>query len=275
VTTFVEALEDTNGLRRWELRQLAVGMGQRPDLVLAAAATDSDDKDRLDEIVRKATEHALASASATTGTSLHALTERLDRGGKLGVVPDPYGADLKAYETATAAIEFDRIETFRVLDGWKVAGTADRIGRYRGRLMVADIKTGSIDYPHKMAMQLALYAHSVPYDIVTDTRGPADVGLDLRRGLIIHLRAGQGRCELHLVDLEKGWEACQLAKQVWDFRSTRSLLAPASFAELARTADDIEALRQLWRDAKRCNELTQNFLDAVEKRREQLAVKHP
>ena len=141
--------------------------------MLAAAAADPADN-RLDEIVEKAVEHS--TAAATTGTSLHALTERLDRGQKLGAVPEPYGADLKAYEKATAGIEWTDIETFRVLDGWRVAGTADRVGRIDGTLVIADIKTGSIDYPLKFAMQLAVYARSLPYDIGTDTRGAAQPG---------------------------------------------------------------------------------------------------
>jgi hypothetical protein len=220
-TTFSSALEDTHGLQLYKLRQAVFGMGQRQDLVLAAAATDPTDKDKLDEIAEKATEHALASAAATTGTSLHALTERLDRGQKLGRVPEPYGADLKAYEKATAGIEWTDIETFRVLDGWRVAGTADRVGRVNGVLVVADIKTGSIDYPHKMAMQLACYARSLPYDIATNTRGPAQLGLNLNYGIIIHLPAGEGRCQLHRIDIAKGFDACLLAEKVWDGGESR------------------------------------------------------
>lgn len=37
-TTFVDALENTAGLTRWKLRQLASGLSHRPDLVLAIAA---------------------------------------------------------------------------------------------------------------------------------------------------------------------------------------------------------------------------------------------
>ena len=65
-TTFVGALEDTYALQQWKQRQVAIGLGQRPDLVLAAAATDPEDKDRLNEIVEKATEHATASATTRT-----------------------------------------------------------------------------------------------------------------------------------------------------------------------------------------------------------------
>jgi hypothetical protein len=277
-TTFAGALEDTYALQLWKQRQTAIGMSQRPDLVLAAAATDPADKERLNEIAEKATEAALASAAATTGTSLHALTERLDRGQKLGVVPEPYGADVKAYEKATAGIEWTDIETFRVLDGWRVAGTADRIGCINGTLVVADIKTGSVEFPHKMAMQLACYARSLPYDIATDTRGPAERGLNLDYGVIIHLPAGEGRCQLHRVDIAKGWQACLLAKKVWDWRAVKGLLEPIdettssapTFVDLAAAADTLEELREVWRKANREGAATEEFLAACHARKKQL-----
>ena len=276
-TTFVAALEDTYALQLWKQRQVAIGMGQRPDLVLAAAATDPADKTRLDEIVAKATEHA--TAAATTGVSLHALTERLDRGQKLGAVPEPYGADLKAYEKATAAITWTDIETFRVLDGWKVAGTADRVGRIGGTPAIADIKTGSIDYPSKFAMQLAVYARSLPYDVGTDTRGTATPGLSLDYGVIVHLPAGEGRCQLYRVDIAQGWQACLLAHQVWQWRAAKGLLElldpedgiEPTLIDLAAAADSAEQLRELWRRAKQQGALTEDFLAICEERHRQLA----
>ncbi|MGE2714217.1 hypothetical protein ACQI4L_09180 [Mycolicibacterium litorale] len=265
-TTFVGCLDDMNGLMKWKARQVALGMGQRKDLVLAAAAANPDDKKLLGEIAEKATEHALSSAGATTGTALHSLTERVDRGQQLGYVPVEYEADIKAYEKATAGIEFIGIEAFRVHDDWKVAGTADRIGRLHGRTMIFDIKTGSIDYPHKMAMQLAMYAHSIPYDIPTDTRGEDPERVDPNRGIIIHLPAGEGRCDLYEIDISKGWGACLLARQVWDWRGTKSLTAlidphevpkkPPTWFSLAEDATTVDELRIIWTRAKECGDLT-------------------
>jgi hypothetical protein len=266
-TTFVGCLEDTYNLMAWKNRQVAYGMGQRRDLVLAAAAADRDDKRKLNEIAEKATEHAMASASATTGTALHALTERVDRGQPLGFVPTEYQADIDAYQKATAAIEFTAIETFRVYDRWQVAGTADRIGRdKRGRLRIYDIKSGSIDFPHKMAMQLAMYARSLPYDIATDTRGEPEEGLDLNQGVIIHLPAGEGRCDLYEIDIMKGWGACMTAKKVWDWRGTKNLTAPydpdadppvfPTWETLVRDARHLDDLRLIWSRAKLSGDLT-------------------
>jgi len=265
-TTFVGCLDDTNGLMKWMSRQVAYGMGQRKDLVLAAAAADPADKRKLGDIADKAAEHSkgVAGDAAETGTALHSLTERIDRGQPLGTVPQEYQADIDAYRQATAGIDFTAIETFRVHDDWKIAGTADRIGRLHGRTMIMDIKTGSIDYPHKMAMQLAMYARMTPYDIATDSRTDDPEPVDRNYGIIIHLPAGQGRCDLYEIDLAKGWGACLIAKQVWDWRTTKGLTRiidgppaePATWESLIGNAKTLDDLRLIWKRASELGELT-------------------
>ena len=281
-TTFVGCLDDTNGLMKWMSRQVAFGMGQRKDLVLAAAAADPTDKKKIGEIADKAAEHAkgVAGDAAETGTALHSLTERIDRGGPLGVVPQEYQADIEAYRKATEHIEYLGIETFRVHDEWKVAGTADRIGILNGRPMIMDIKTGSIDYPHKMAMQLAMYARSLPYDIATDKRGIDVKEVDLNYGVIIHLPAGQGRCDLYEIDIAKGWGACLIARQVWDWRGRKDLTRlidpsagpaePATWESLILGADSKDRLREIWRRASELGELTAELKAAAKVRSEEL-----
>lgn len=260
-TTFVGCLDDMNGLMKWKARMVAIGMGQRKDLVVASAAADPEDKKLLGDIAEQAMAQAQAGAAATTGTALHAMTERMDRGQDQGHIPDEHVGDLKAYAAATAHIEWLDIECFRVHDAWKVAGTADRIGRdtRTGRVQVYDIKTGSIAYPHKMAMQLAMYADMTPYDIATDTRGINPHDLDLGDGVIIHLPAGQGRCDLYNIDLISGWDACELARQVWAWRSTKgltSLIEPPDVEELIRSAVTVERLREVWAQAHSSGEMT-------------------
>ena len=281
-TTFVGCLDDTNGLMKWMSRQVAFGMGQRKDLVLAAAAADPTDKKKIGEIADKAAEHAkgVAGDAAETGTALHSLTERIDRGGPLGVVPSEYQADIEAYRKATEHIEYLGIETFRVHDEWKVAGTADRIGILNGRPMIMDIKTGSIDYPHKMAMQLAMYARSLPYDIASDKRGTDVKEVDLNYGVIIHLPAGQGRCDLYEIDIAKGWGACLIARQVWDWRGRKDLTRlidpaagsaePATWESLILGADSKDRLREIWRRASELGELTAELKAAAKVRSEEL-----
>lgn len=281
VTTFIACLEDTYNLMAWKNRQVAYGMGRRKDLVLAAAASDPADKRKLNEIAEKATEYAMASASATTGTALHALTERIDRGQPIDYIPDEYQADIEAYRRATASIEWLGIESFRVHDDWQVAGTADRIGRDRhGRLRIYDIKTGTIDYPHKMSMQLAMYARSAPYDIETDTRTVDPGPIDLHRGVIIHLPAGEGRCDLYEIDIVSGWGACRLAKQVWEWRATKGLAQPIdldappaempTWESLARDARNVDDLRLIWKRAGQLGQLTEDLRALCARRSQEL-----
>jgi hypothetical protein len=175
---------------------------------------------------RTATEAAAAAqiaaeskAAATTGTALHALTELVDRGQELPVLPDSAKADLAAYAEATKDLKATHIETFCVLDALKIGGTPDRVVSYKGKRYIADVKTGSIEWgTYKIAMQLAVYARSKTYDIATGERGTHNAELD--KGIIIHLPAGTGTCELVWVDLVEGWNGVTLARQV---RAKRAL----------------------------------------------------
>ena len=279
-TTFVKCLDSGAALQKWYGRLVAYGLSQRQDLALAAAATDLTpaNKKQLQTIADKAHEYAkgIGGDAAETGTALHALTERIDRGEKLGVIPDTYRADIDAYRQATKHIHYHAIETFRVHDTYKVAGTADRIGTLNGRTMIMDIKTGSIDYPHSMAMQLAMYSRSLPYDIASDTRTTDNPPVDQNYGLIIHLPAGEGRCDLYEIDIAKGWGACLIAKKVWEWRDTKNLTnlidpaepptPPATWESLIAGAGTTERLREIWRSASELGELTADL-------REQAATK--
>jgi len=281
-TTFVKCLDDQTGIMKWKMRLVAAGMGQRKDLVLAAAAADPTDKKKNLEIAESAFEHANGTGgdAAKVGTAMHAFTERIDRGAPLGVIPQEYQADIEAYRAATEPMEFTAIETFRVHDDWKVAGTADRIGKLKGRTMIVDIKTGSIDYPHAMSMQLAMYARSLPYDIATDKRATDAEPVDLNRGIIIHLPAGQGRCDIYEIDISKGWGACLIAKQVWDWRGRKGLTTlidptapipvPATWESLILNAQNVDRLREIWRRASELGQLTPELKAAAKLRSEEL-----
>jgi hypothetical protein len=285
-TTFVGVLEDQFNLNQWGRRQVALGLGQRKDLVLAAAAANPTDKKTLNEICEQALEAAASGAAATTGTALHSFTERIDRGEPLGHVPAEYQADLEAYKRATEGIEWVGIETFRVHDELMVAGTADRIGRleWKERLVIADVKTGGIEFGvGKMAMQLALYARMTPYDIATDTRAADPGEIDLNTGIIIHLPAGQGICNLYEIDIAKGWGHVLIAKKVWDARgnsTAKKLLhplapppKPATWESLTNSADNIERLRELWKRADELDQLTPDLKLLMTMRAGQLTLK--
>jgi hypothetical protein len=45
-------------------------------------------------------------------------------------------------------------------------------------------------------------------------------------GIIVHLPAGTGECDLYWVDLNIGWALAQLALQIRKARSTRGAMKP-------------------------------------------------
>lgn len=286
-TTFVNVLEDTYNLSLWQQRMVALGLADRPDLMLSVAA-HRDDKKKLNELVDQAREAAAATAAATTGTALHTLTERVDRDEPLGVLPVAYKADLEAYRDKTQPLNVEAIEQFRVEDTLKIGGTCDRIVEYRGDRYIADVKTGSIEWGMgKIAMQLAVYAHSTPYSHETKTRTPDPWPVNLDKAIVIHLPAGKGTCELVLVDIQAGWEAVtELAVHVRAWRARKNLATPfeptattltvvpdppaGDLLAAAGEATSMEQLTQIWRDATAAGQWTDDLLKACAIRKKQL-----
>jgi len=261
-------LEDTYNLSRWQQRMVAIGLADRPDLVLAVGA-HRDNKEKLNGIAEDAMEAAKAHAAATTGTAIHALTERIDRGQLLGEVPEQYRSDLDAYERATRRFEHLAIERFTVVDELKVGGTPDRIVRFEGENYIFDLKTGSsVDFgAGKIAMQLGIYSRAVAYNWRTQTREPLPE-VNQERGIVAHLPAGSGHCELKWVDIAAGWDAVQLAVQVKAHRARKSWYSPftmplADQIAAAATVADLYAIHRA-NTAQWTDELTQ--LAAARKR---------
>lgn len=220
-TTFVGAPEDLWNVNRWTQRQIALGLAARPDYILDINAHRGD-KDKLNAICDRAKEVAGASIAATRGTAVHAFTELMDLGDEL-----PRGLDsetramLDAYREAMKPFRIHGVEEHLVQDRLKVAGTTDRILSFRGQRFTGDIKTGStIELgTGKIAGQLAMYAHSRPYDVTTDERGEGH-GCSTSWSLVIHLPAERpGECTLHWVDLEAGWRWVEVARAVREQRA--------------------------------------------------------
>lgn len=249
-TTYVDCLEDKFNLQQWQLRQVAIGLAERPDLLLSVSA-HRDDKRTLNQITDKAMEAARSSAASTTGTAVHALCERIDRGQPLGVVPAEALADVRAYERATACLENLYIEQFTVLDALNIGGTPDRVVKFQGDYYIADIKTGrDIEWGAlKIAMQLAVYAMSTPY-LPSGERQPYPFELNPLAAIVIHLPVGQATCTLHFVDIELGWSAVHTAGRVRELRGHKKWYTaiqppppPAGGALTYDVTDEIE--RQL------------------------------
>lgn len=217
-TTYVDALSDKSNLMAWKARMAALGLAQRDDLLLQVAQHDPDDKKGLDRLVNQAADIAGASRSADIGTQLHEAAEKHDQGIPVGPM-GKFQPDLDAYIQTTTGIHWSAFEQFRVQDDLLVGGTADRIGVINGKSVIADIKTGGLYDIGKMAMQMAVYAHSKIYDTETHQRQDDTPTMDLDRALLIHLPQGTGTCDLYWLNLAAGWEAVQLAKRVREWRS--------------------------------------------------------
>lgn len=263
-TTYAGSIEDTYNLSRWQQRMVALGLAERPDLLLSVAA-HHDDKEKLGGICDSAIEAAKGRAAAGVGTALHKLTDRLDRGEDLGPVPAEYMGDLSAFAIATKPLKVLALERFVVVDDLKIAGTFDRLYEYEGRRYIGDTKSGSIEWgAGKIAMQLAIYSRGLMYDHVTRQREPLDVDQD--RAIVVHMPAGKGTCELKWINISAGWEAVALAGEVRKWRARRGLikdldppmaaavelLGAALGAELLSLADrialavDAAELAELW-----------------------------
>lgn len=220
-TTIANSLDDASALVAWKMRMAALGLTTRPDLLLAIGAA-GEDKMAINAYIEEAMDAAGASKAANIGTAIHALTERLDLGQELGAVPNQWLPDIRAYEEATKILNKVYIEQFCVLDKFKIAGTPDRLVEYKGELFIADLKTGRIDHPNNIAMQLAIYAHGLPYDIETATRGSwGDVNKE--KAIIVHLPAGTGACKLVFIDIAEGWKGVQFAMKVRKWRDQKGL----------------------------------------------------
>lgn len=113
--------------------------------------------------------------------------------------------DLHAYAEVTADLEIIQIEQFGAIPDLRVGGTWDRIVHFAGLNLILDVKTGNsaVDYPAKLAMQLATYAHCIPYDPVNRWQ-PRPFEVDQTWGLVVHL-PGDGTAKLHWVKIARAW----------------------------------------------------------------------
>ena len=219
-----KTVEDHWNLEMWARRNIVYGVTHDQSLAARALAlggtpqtwTDAQKK-LVDKIHEDAALVAQAHKGADIGTAVHLMTARVDLGEEIDA--GPYQADIDAYVAAMAGAGFSTrpewVEVKLVCDALQMAGTADRIVVLGDRIIVADIKTGaSVDYGGLgWGAQLACYAHGSIYDVEADVRLDTPP-MDRTTGIIIHLPAGQGRCDLYEIDLVAGYRAAQLANEI-------------------------------------------------------------
>lgn len=256
VTTIAKTLDDGAGLMPWKATASIVGTLRRPGIMASWQALiaehpdpwygSADSKAKCKKLVEQAAEAGGSTDRADIGTALHALIEL---GAKTGWAETPIlqpamAADVAAYRTTLDAagivVERNFVESVVVLDRFQAAGTSDNLAIVvpgYGRV-VGDLKTGTdLKYSWQaIAIQLAAYANA---DAVYVQGEAGDGSQDQREpmpnvskqvGLVIHLPAGEGRCELHLVDLVAGWEAFQQSMAVRAWRARRDVAKPLEIA---------------------------------------------
>lgn len=275
-STIGERLEDKYRLGQWQAAKVAQGMGRRPDLVeLAAGHTVDGDRDVYRGIVKEATTTAEASSAANYGTALHRYVELYDRGTPLHDIPEPWHRHLLSYRATIEGSPFaDKplaVEQVLVLDDYRIAGRVDQIRAAAidfeaeladgtvieieaGDLLIADIKTGrSLDYSGlKFGCQLAIYAnhhatwHPDSEHELGGTRGPR-INVNRELAVIFHLPAKDptAPCEIHWVDLGRGYDAFLCALELGEHRaqSSKVISRPAT-AHVSFAAASAAWLRQ-------------------------------
>lgn len=234
-TTVAKTLDGQEALSEWKARMVAEGACLRPDILAQYAANlpvNDDNKQTMNGYVEALKEAAASTAGANLGDALHAMTARVDRGEKFRPLP-PHDISIKAYRECLEryGIEIlpEYVERTVVLPELKVAGSFDRIIRKAGRLFIFDLKTAQrLDYSWpSIAIQLALYSQAkwlYDWDSQTCSDMPA---VDQKIGLVLWLPAGRAEASLHVVDIEAGWEAAQLALQARAWRTRKDLAREA------------------------------------------------
>ncbi|MEV7282610.1 hypothetical protein [Streptomyces sp. NPDC093111] len=263
-TTFIDAIEDKTALAAWGRRMTLVGTARRPSLLEAARELDPEnpeDKRRLNALADRAVDLSGAHDKRERGTHLHTLSEYVDRGEPLPASASPSDVrDMAAYMAETTAFDVRAVEQFVVVPELGTGGTFDRLLSYSGPgpdgkhlegLFIGDLKTGSVEYGAlKMASQLAVYSRGEFYDYGLHPVDTADKKalaswkrtavpaaeaakayrplpeVSQRWGIIIHLPAGTGECTLYWVDLEIGWRAAVLARDIRQMRGVRTAMRP-------------------------------------------------
>lgn len=250
VTTIAKSADDGGGLIPWKATLAVVGSLRRPGILaswqaLMAEHPDpwySPAKDRCKRLVEQAAEAGGATDRADIGTALHALVEQSVKSGwsEIPLLQPGMQADIEAYrrtlEAAGIRVLPEFVERIVVLDRHRAAGTSDNLAiEVPGYgLLVGDLKTGTdLRYSWQaIAVQLAAYANA---DAMYTQGDAADGSQDRREpmppvskeiGLVIHLPAGEARCELHLIDLVAGWKAFEMSMDIRGWRSRKNLARP-------------------------------------------------
>lgn len=269
-TTFIKRLDDTFALTEWRLQRVVLGLARREDLYAEACTlSDGDDLDAINELVSAAHDAAEGNHGRRVGSALHRFTERVNRGEESGA-PARWAPKVELYQAALKAhalvVVPDLIERTVVNLTYGCAGTFDNglLDALTGRLVVGDLKSKRKIYGYgSEALQFAMYAYG---DAMWDPVAGVYVDMppfDRDVAKMIWLPVAGDTCEVHDVDIARGWEMLKLCDQVrlWQNEQKRKnavgrQVAPPSamaiteaYARRIKAASSRFELSALWREA--------------------------
>jgi hypothetical protein len=243
VTTFNDAVDAKDNLTGWMKRNVLIGASAHPEIVAQAhGLTHEEHKDRLNQLVKRLEEAAGSNKAADLGTLVHKLTERVDAGEPLSVVPAQFLPLVVLYRQTLAnaglRVVPGLIENTTFIPEWGgVAGSFDRVYEHiaTGVRYIGDVKTGkTMDWGwQKIECQLAVYAQGYnrfgTYDWERAQWSPPERGVSASHGIVVHLPvSGElvGTCFLLDADLTEGWAYAAVCGAVWEQRSVKSKASP-------------------------------------------------
>jgi hypothetical protein len=243
VTSFIDVIDDKKNVQAWSERMVLIGVAEDMGFLTGVLDVDPNSKEGRDLLNRRAEaakDLGGANRKSDQGTHLHDLSERVDRHEALPEgLPDADVLDMRAYALAThGKFGIRHMEELVVNEQLGVAGTPDRVSHWVGEgdliapdgtvigpdeLLITDLKTGRVDFGAlKMAMQLSIYSRSKLYVEGSPVRQDME-NVNQKWGVIMHLPAGSGRCDLYWVDLTLGWRAVEVAQQVHEMRKANKV----------------------------------------------------
>lgn len=261
VTNWAKHISDTYRLSLWQQRMAIAGVCLDDGLRAEASSMDvTADRKEFDKLVEKAKNRADNKGRASLGSAVHKFTERLDAGIiTLADVPSTWRPDVAAYaeEMERLGLVIHRHDevSLRLMSEvtcyeptYKLMGTLDRIVRvtkklkvrfrdgtgkilHPGDLVIFDLKTGAraLEFGgQEHAIQFAAYANAtLMFDKETRTYSPMPEGIRTDVGLVFHLPIGEPeKATVAGVDIQAGWHAAWLVRQVKDWQNRSDLLLP-------------------------------------------------
>jgi hypothetical protein len=248
-------IEDQSALGNWKARTIAVGAARAPHLITDYQLANS--RDEQDEIIEALLKVGGGSDASDLGSRMHRVTEQHDMG-VLGASLDPLVATTvqrweRALDLAGISVVGDHVERIVINTRLGCCATFDRLAWWNDRLVVVDLKTGSMKYPHSMAVQLAIIANAEWITVgEPEIRGDKAIwtsfeptpNIDKDDGLIVHLPAATpDKVAVWVLDLEDGWDAAVLAHQarLWTRSQPAQLLVEGTVSVVDNDPDDLLA----------------------------------